>query len=89
MTKVGGWTIPETPEITEDVRKVLKEAVSGLDGSSIEPFALLGTQIVAGVNYKLVCKVTPIVPDAETKLSIVTIYKPLTEKAELKEITDI
>ena len=45
---VGGWTIPESSEVTEEHKKIYKEACSKNDGtgSSHEPVALLATQVV-------------------------------------------
>ncbi|MCB5951475.1 hypothetical protein LI951_05305 [Enterococcus sp. BWT-B8] len=89
MTNAGSWTIPETPMVSNEVKEILEEATSSIRGSIFEPFALIGTQVVAGVKYKILCKVTLVAPNSEPKLSIVTIYKPLDGKAELEEMTDI
>jgi hypothetical protein len=87
----GGWSIPETPELTDEVRKIFEEASSDLMGAKAEPFAYLGSQLVSGRNYKVVARVTPIAPDAHEKLSVYTIYKSLDEdkKAEITDIVDI
>ena len=57
---MGGWTIPESTEITEEHKKIYKNAISKYDGtgSSHEPVALLATQVVAGTNYCFYCKST-------------------------------
>lgn len=54
---VGGWTIPESSEVTEEHMKIYKEACSKYDGtgSGHEPVALLATQVVNGTNYCFYC----------------------------------
>ena len=84
----GGYTEPESPEVTADAKEALTKAVEGLDGASYEAKALLGTQVVAGTNYKLLCKITPIVPDGVPHYAIVTVYADLEGKAEITETVD-
>ena len=55
---VGGWTVPESHEVTAEHKKIFKEAISKIDGYSHEPVALLATQLVAGTNYCFYCKST-------------------------------
>ena len=51
--KVGGWSVPASHEVTEEHKKIYKNACSKYDGtgSSHEPVALLATQVVNGTNY--------------------------------------
>ena len=70
----GGWTAPETPAVTEDARKALTGATSELEGAQYNPVALLGTQLVAGTNYCLLCEITPVVPNAESHYAVVIVY---------------
>ena len=57
---MGGWTIPESTEITEEHKKIYNNAISKYDGTGRghEPVALLATQVVAGTNYCFYCKST-------------------------------
>lgn len=48
-------------------------AFSGYVGASVEPFALLGKQMVKGVNYIFAATLTPVVPEPVSKVVIVTI----------------
>lgn len=45
----GGWAVAEDMEITEDLVPVFEKAVEGKDGT-FTPIAVLGTQVVAGIN---------------------------------------
>lgn len=57
---VGGWSVPASHEVTEEHKKIYKDACSKYDGtgSSHEPVALLATQLVAGTNYCFYCQST-------------------------------
>ena len=82
----GGWTKADSPVITDDFKKVFEKAVSELDGVDYTPVAYIASQVVAGTNHCVLCKATPVVPDAETTYSIVYIYEDLEGNAEITEI---
>lgn len=82
----GGWTKPDSPEITDEVKSVLEKATSELDGADYAPVAYLGSQVVAGTNHLILCKVTPVVPDAVPTYALVTVYEKLDGGAEVTEV---
>lgn len=82
----GGWTKADTPVITDDFKKTFDKAVSELDGVDYTPVAYLASQVVAGMNHCVLCKATPVVPDAKTTYSVVYIYEDLQGNAEITEI---
>ena len=76
----GGWYAPA--EVTslplpDEAKTALDKALSGFVGSNIKPMALLGTQVVAGTNYAILCRVTPVTPDAISSVQVVTVYADL------------
>ena len=84
----GGYTEPETPEVTAEAKAALSKACVGLDGAAYEAKALLGTQVVAGTNYSILCKVTPVTPNAAASYAVVTVYEDLNGNAEISETFD-
>lgn len=69
----GGWTVnTEFPAPEADER--LSEACAAVMNETVTPVALLGTQVVAGLNYAVLC-----CSHAETgaALKVVTIYAAL------------
>ena len=50
--------------------------------------SLLETQVVAGINYRILCEARATVPDAETQNMIVTLYVDPQGKAEITEMTE-
>lgn len=55
---VGGWSAAESTTVTEKQRQYFKDAINPINGYFYEPVALLGTQVVSGVNYVFLCKST-------------------------------
>ncbi len=60
-----------------------------LTGVNYVPVALLGTQIVAGTNYSILCRSTVVYPGAETTYAIVYIYEDLERQASILHIQDL
>ncbi len=84
----GGWTAPESPEVTDEAKAALEKAVEKMTGAEYEPVALLATQVVAGLNYAVFCAVTPVVPNAETGYAVVHVYEDLQGNASVTDVFD-
>lgn len=84
----GGWSRAESPEITDEVRELLNKATEGYDGPAYTPIAYIGSQVVAGTNHKILCGVTPVVPDAVTTYAIVVLYEDLNGNVEMIDYMD-
>lgn len=74
---MGGIHVNDTFDATPDAQTAWNEAFNGFVGSKVEPFAYLASQVVKGTNYIFAATVTPVIPDAETSIAIVTI-NPMT-----------
>ncbi len=83
---VGGWTVPEDLAVTEDVKAVFDMAMTGLLGVDYTPLACVGTQLVAGMNYCVLCEAVTVVPDAEPFYALVFLYADLEGNAEITTI---
>jgi len=73
----------------EDAKAAFEKATGALDGSEYEPIALLGTQVVAGTNYAILCRITAVTPDTEPELGIVYIYEDLEGNSEVSEVKNL
>ena len=69
----GGWETAADPSITDEIEGYVSNAQAERDGVTYEPIALLATQVVAGMNYRVLCKATPVVPDPKSYYSILEI----------------
>lgn len=85
---VGGWTRSGSVAITDEIRALLNKALEGYTGLMIEPCAYLGSQVVAGMNHALLCRISPVVPDAIETWAIVCLYEDLQGNVEITEIKD-
>lgn len=85
----GGWSYAASSEITDELRKVLDKALDGFVGSSIEPVAYLGSQVVAGTNHCFLCRSTVVYPGAEPKYVLVYVYESFDGSAQLMNIADL
>ncbi len=69
-----------------DVKKAYKKAMEGLAGADYIPAALLGSQVVAGTNYMILCRSQVVYPGAPYQWSLVKVNKDLEGKASLVDI---
>ena len=84
----GGWEKAGSPEVTDDVKALVEKATEKLLGADYTPIAYLGSQVVAGKNHRILCKVKAVTPEAEAKYAIITIYEDLEGRAEVTEILE-
>ncbi len=58
----GGWEVPESPVVTDEVKALVNQFYeSSVNGNksklTVTPYALLGTQVVNGTGYRVLCRV--------------------------------
>lgn len=87
----GGWknVLHEAEELPEDAQEAFDKATENLDGAEYTPVALLSTQLVAGMNYCILCQITPVVPNAEASWALVYIYADLEGNAEITNVYEL
>ena len=78
----GGWagvSHEEAIPLPEEAKAAFDKAMANdpLMGAEYTPVALLATQVVAGINYCILCQVTPVVPDPVPTWALVYIYADL------------
>lgn len=82
-------TIIDKAEEWRYIKAVFAKAVDGLLGCDYDLVALLGTQVVAGTNYCVLCRLTPVVPDAVPHWGLAYIYEDLQGDVSLTEVKDL
>ena len=88
---VGAWKITEPsgkPVMlpSEEAQTAFEKATENYVGVGFKPIALLGTQLVSGTNYKVLCWGTLSSSDAATRLYIVDVYADLQGNAEITNV---
>ena len=88
---LGGWTINANAVslLTPEEAEVFQQAMSEVVGSNYEPVAVIGQQVVAGMNYAYLCKATVVYPDAQPEWKVVIIYKDLEGNASFTGANDL
>lgn len=81
----GGTEVDVKTDIPEDAQAIFDKAFGAFVGSVVKPFALLATQVVAGIDYKFIAEVTPVVENPETKIAVVTV-NGLTGKVSFQDV---
>lgn len=87
----GGYTVnAEIPEakLPEEVKAAFDGALKDYAGMSFTPVAYLGSQVVAGSNYAILCLGKAVVPDAKAALKVVVVYKDLEGKSSVLRVND-
>ena len=87
---VGGWTIVGVgkAQLPEEAEQAFKAVTEKLLGADYVPVAYLGSQVVAGMNYAILCTRTLVTANPVTDLAVLTVYVDLTGSAELLNISD-
>ena len=88
---VGGWfaNVENPTDIPQDVLDAFNAAMEGREGCVYKPVALLGSQVVAGMNYCLLCETTLAVPDAQPCFALVYFYDGVNGEKEVLKVDEI
>ena len=88
----GGWTINSDvaagAKIDEDVQKAFDSAMEGLVGASYEPIVVLGSQVVSGTNYEVLCKETLADANGTEMLAVVILNVDLDGNSSILKIVE-
>lgn len=87
----GGYAINTEigeADLPENVKTAYDSALEGLTGVGYTPVAYLGSQVVAGSNYAILCKATPVVPNAKSTFKIVVVYDAISGDPSILRIND-
>ena len=72
--------------LSGDAASVFDTAMSGYTGVSAQPIALLGTQPVAGTNYRVLCVGAPVTANPSPELYVATIYQDASGNVEISSM---
>lgn len=85
----GGWNVADAAgsALPEEVQTAFDKAMAGFAGVGYTPVAYLGSQVVAGSNYAVLCKATQVTAEPSTALAVVVIYADLEGNAEMTSVS--
>lgn len=85
---VGGWKVNTgeiTPQLSDEETDIFMSAIDIISKTKYEPVAVLGTQVVAGMNYAYLCRTT----NHLTSWSVAVVYKDLKGRTQITSVRDI
>lgn len=85
----GGWFAPEDIVINDTIKAAFGKAMEELVGVEYTALAVVGQQVVAGSNYRILCSSKGVYPGAEEKYSLVYIYVGFDGSAEITDIVSL
>ena len=87
----GGWSVTEEQTVTEEINNLFQQAMDSYQTGTITiaytPVAVLGTQVVAGTNYAILCRASEI--NRGRSWVIVYLYQDLEGNASVLSIADL
>ncbi|MDO4549503.1 MAG: SH3 domain-containing protein [Clostridia bacterium] len=87
---VGAWQINASdlsPSKNPEAKAAFDKAMDGIVGVNYKLIACLGSQVVQGTNYCLLCEATAVSPNAKSTYVLVYVYEDLEGKAEVTDVT--
>ncbi len=88
----GGWSVAEdytTAELPDEVQSAFEKGTEGFVGNELVPMAYLGSQVVAGTNYALLCHSTLVTAEPISSIQVVTIYEDLDGNCSVTNINTL
>ena len=79
----GGWSYAESSEITSEIKTMFEDMANKDVNETYEPVAYIGSQVVAGTNHAVLCKVISNTVAGKTSLAIVYVYEDLNGKCQI------
>ena len=82
----GDWSFAEAQE---DGMAAFEKASEYLAGASYTPIRVLSSQVVAGMNYCVLCQAQVVVPGAKPYYTLAFVYEDLDRNAEFAQFKDL
>ncbi|MBR3275634.1 MAG: hypothetical protein IKG08_03345 [Eubacterium sp.] len=88
---LGSWTLTTEAgaPMPDEVAEAFDKADKAHLGMNFEPVAYLGSQVVSGTNYMILCRGTTVTAQPVTGLKMVTVYVNTSGEAEILSVTDL
>ena len=86
---VGGWQTPESPDITPELWEIFHQAMDTVPGRPYTPVALVGTQLVAGMNYCFLAEAAADQHLVDEHYANIYIYRDLQGNVTITDIEEL
>lgn len=91
MAMLGGWNFADLKEVNlpQKVATAFTEVMMGFTGASYTPILYVGSQVVNGINYMIICKGTLVTKEPVTKIVKMVINVSSSGETSIVSINDI
>ena len=74
---LGGWNLDEVKgcNLPQKVQSAFTAVTGDMTGADYEPIAYLGSQIVNGINYRILCKRRLVIPNSDVQIVKMIIHE--------------
>ncbi len=88
---VGGWNLDEVKgcNLPQKVQSAFTAVTGDMTGADYEPIAYLGSQIVNGINYRILCKRRLVIPNSEPSLVKMIIHEETDGSVSLVSVSGL
>lgn len=88
---LGGWNLDEVKgcNLPQKVQSAFTAVTGDMTGADYEPVAYLGSQIVNGINYRILCKRRLVIQNSEPSLVKMIIHEEADGSVSLVSVSGI
>ena len=88
---LGGWNLEDVKgcNLPQKVQSAFTAVTGDMTGAEYEPIAYLGSQIVNGTNYRILCKRRLVIPNSQPTLVKMIIHEELDGSARLESVSGL
>ncbi|MBP5260996.1 MAG: hypothetical protein J6Z43_02570 [Clostridiales bacterium] len=83
----GGWEYIDSADVAAG--DVVSSATAQLTGADYEAIAAIASKVTSGTSYAVVCRVTPVTPDATSSIQVVEIHEDANGTCELVDSVEL
>ena len=88
---LGGWNLDDVKgcNLPQKVQSAFTAVTGDMTGAEYEPIAYLGSQIVNGTNYRILCKRRLVIPNSQPTRVKMIIHEELDGSARLESVSGL
>ena len=86
---VGAWEIADDYTLDDELKTAIDEALSESEDISYAPTLVMGSQVVSGTNYAILCRTKEQSADSKDYWTIVYVYKNLSGDTEVLNVATL
>ncbi len=88
---LGGWNLDDVKgcNLPQKVQSAFTAVTGDMTGADYEPIAYLGSQIVNGINYRILCKRRLVIPNSDVQIVKMIIHEETDGSVRLVSVSGL